>query len=464
MDLFTPIVTTQQQHPNFANITTNRHYAPERKVIQSWADGFVDRDNKFVREFQTTFNSSFWELYLHASFRELGFSIDMRHPCPDFLVRTSNQDVVAEAAIASNADGYLAEWEHDWSDPSNIDHHELLRSASLRLSNSIAAKLTKYTDNYSNLSHVRGKPFLLCLAAFDQPFFYLQKDNAIRRVLYGLDQPLWIPGRRPDERILIGESLRPTESKDSGAEVEFGIFAKPGHESISAVLFSSTATFGKTHALTTPEIDVVFHATRYNDHGTEPLQIHAHRKNYSETLLDGLHVFLNPFAQHPLKTQDFLRPEIAVHNYNPTNRRYSCQIQHGHLFSRLCQTFVRNGQVQRAPTPDASSKKRQHTVKAWAEGVLVSVPGNVDCFTNNFFAHYRGWTIVVALHTLDRDWGWLAHTGYARSIPEYIQFNKSGEGKALWCNEWFPTRDAAFADAKASIDKQELHQTTPRAP
>ena len=30
-------------------------YKPEREVINQWAKGFQDRDNKFVKEFQTSF-------------------------------------------------------------------------------------------------------------------------------------------------------------------------------------------------------------------------------------------------------------------------------------------------------------------------------------------------------------------------------------------------------------------------
>ncbi|WP_232925945.1 hypothetical protein, partial [Pseudomonas syringae] len=40
-------------------------------------EGFPDRNNKFVKEFQTTFNSIFWEVYLYMAFREYGFSLDM---------------------------------------------------------------------------------------------------------------------------------------------------------------------------------------------------------------------------------------------------------------------------------------------------------------------------------------------------------------------------------------------------
>lgn len=73
MDLFTPIVTDERQHPNFQRLLA-RGLECERDVLRRWADGFPDRDGKFVVEFQTTFNSSFWELYLHATFRESGFT------------------------------------------------------------------------------------------------------------------------------------------------------------------------------------------------------------------------------------------------------------------------------------------------------------------------------------------------------------------------------------------------------
>jgi hypothetical protein len=56
--------------------------AAERRVISEWSEGFQDRDGKFCIEFQTTFNSSFWELYLHACFRELGFGIEFPERCP----------------------------------------------------------------------------------------------------------------------------------------------------------------------------------------------------------------------------------------------------------------------------------------------------------------------------------------------------------------------------------------------
>src|SRR5215471_5847470 len=107
MDLFTPIVPAEKLHPNFANVIKmeNQH---NLAVLQQWAEGFVDRDGKFVREFQTTFNSSFWELYLHALLKGLGCAIDFSHRAPDFVV-TGPVPFNIEATIASNAQGALPE-------------------------------------------------------------------------------------------------------------------------------------------------------------------------------------------------------------------------------------------------------------------------------------------------------------------------------------------------------------------
>jgi len=96
MDLFTPVVERTKLHRNFlhaAEVATEY----DRAVLESWARGFADRDGKFVHEFQTTFNSSFWELYLFACLKELGLPPDFAHHAPDFVVPTGPLPLVIEA-------------------------------------------------------------------------------------------------------------------------------------------------------------------------------------------------------------------------------------------------------------------------------------------------------------------------------------------------------------------------------
>ena len=60
MDLFTPVVSEDVQHANFRSISKFSSKF-DREVLNEWAHEFKDREGKFVKEFQTTFDSSFWE-------------------------------------------------------------------------------------------------------------------------------------------------------------------------------------------------------------------------------------------------------------------------------------------------------------------------------------------------------------------------------------------------------------------
>src|SRR5712692_4386661 len=101
MDLFTPVVSEGDQHPNFRSITKQNNRF-NLDVLNEWASGFQDRDGKFVKEFQTTFDSSFWELYLFAVLKQYGLQADFSHASPDFCV-SSNDGLNIEAVVALHA-------------------------------------------------------------------------------------------------------------------------------------------------------------------------------------------------------------------------------------------------------------------------------------------------------------------------------------------------------------------------
>src|SRR6516225_6808307 len=84
MDLFTPIVSEAEQHPNFRTISKQGNTF-NFDVVNEWAIGFQDRDGKFVKEFQTTFDSSFWELYLFAVLKHFGLDVDFSVSSPDLV-------------------------------------------------------------------------------------------------------------------------------------------------------------------------------------------------------------------------------------------------------------------------------------------------------------------------------------------------------------------------------------------
>jgi hypothetical protein len=141
MNLFIPIVAEQEQHTNFRNIYQLGN-GFRCDVLMDWAKGFQDRDGKFVKEFQTSFNSSFWELYLFAVLKQMHLTVDFSRPAPDFFVREHGGFNI-EATVALNAQDVMPET-MTWREPLPGDFNEFNRQAIVRLSNSISSKRRKF--------------------------------------------------------------------------------------------------------------------------------------------------------------------------------------------------------------------------------------------------------------------------------------------------------------------------------
>jgi hypothetical protein len=308
MDLFAPVVDESKFDPTFAKVLSQRNPHNEA-VLQRWADGFVDRDEKFVREFQTTFHACYWELYLHAWLKDLGCRIDFSHSAPDFVV-TDPVPFVVEATVALQGEHGTSIAESTLQNlPPSLN--EFNRQAIIRLANSVSTKKRKYDTSYSKLPHVLGKPFVLALAPFDRPFAWMQAHRAIEALLfqYYVDE---------DEHLRAGDMSAPLvgrrmeeATKNSGASVPLGIFNDDSHREISAVLFNSCMSWGKVRALSNdPNPMVVFQAGYHNPNGTMPEVVTSLKADYHETLQDGMKIYHNPHALHPLPPVTFRRPGV----------------------------------------------------------------------------------------------------------------------------------------------------------
>jgi len=308
MNLFEPVVPPELWHPNFAAQMVNRNSWNEA-VLAEWATGFVDRDGKFVQEFQRTFNSSFWELYLNAVLRERQCSVDFRFRSPDFVV-TSPVPFCMEAAIASNAqDGTPEHLHRETQLPDDLN--EFNRQAIVRLSNAIQAKCTRFRNYYGLLPHVTGRPFVIAVAPFDRPNFGLQCQRAIEALLYSyyVDEELWIASGVTDTPAPKAELV--SVRKDNTAEIPHGLFLEDAMPEVSAIVFSSLATWGKVRALfADPNPNIFFDSLALNTNGTVPHRIAARKADYGEKLLDGLRVYHNRGASHPLNPAIFRAEEV----------------------------------------------------------------------------------------------------------------------------------------------------------
>lgn len=307
MDLFDLRVDPSHLHPGFKRLL-DPNLAAERAVLAGWANGFRDRDGKFVKEFQTTFESSFWELYLHAVLKELGQGVDYTYHAPDFLV-TSPICFTMEATIAAPPLGGAPAIGSGIPEiPADLN--EFNREATLRACNSLSSKLKRYREHYSTLAHVRDRPFVLALAPYDRPLSYLEYDRPIQAALYG---------RHIDEERTMAEGLATVierevtaVSKRSGVDVPVGLFCSDVCKEISAVVYSAIAGWGKMRALAdSPDQLSAYITLHASTNSSMPEIRRARKRDYSEHLMDGLHVLHNPFAEHPLPVGAFQHPRVS---------------------------------------------------------------------------------------------------------------------------------------------------------
>ncbi len=315
IDLFTPVVEEDLLHKNFNSVLVPNR-TEERERLLGWCDGFVDRDGKLVEEFQTTFNSTFWEIYIYAVLKKYGFEIDWDHSSPDFCVSTDNVDFVIEATTANSAVGKPNEWDRFFSEEElqALKRFRALNTeAIIRLSNSILGKSRKFEKSYRKLGHVAGKPFVLAVAPFEQPHFNFQYDRPIKALLYDyyVDEDAFLDNPDAYSEGPPGINLGHVE-KENGAEIPLGIFNDPGMSEISAVIFSCTATWGKLSAMSSdPENKTMISSIWAEPPDGAPAKRRCIAAHHNESIRDGLQVYHNPYATHPLPPDIFRGPRIV---------------------------------------------------------------------------------------------------------------------------------------------------------
>ncbi|CDM60303.1 MULTISPECIES: hypothetical protein [Rhizobium] len=365
MDLFEPRLPETKLHDAFRLIRSDPGYGKVLPVIQNWATGLLDRkgeSQKFIKEFQSTFNSSMWELYLNRAMSDLECNVDYSKSAPDFVVRgPGNYEFNIEAVISDQPPTTVQQ--------KSFSEQDFKVRGALKLVGKIRDKLNLYRGfngkkhPYSSLSHVRGRPFVIAVAPFDSNISLLQNNELINLALFGMAPPELV-GPYCGKQGKIGSLLTP-----SGSPVEMGIFTNDSFKEISAVFFSTVGTFGK--AVVESQIERLVRSTRYRmmdkdkvEPGSMLWQLGTHRFQFTnltylttlrweggnqiggadrliqhssvhrETHLDGLQVYFNPYAEIPFD-RDFAWPqEVALNYFDVENGEHIQAHPDGALVSR----------------------------------------------------------------------------------------------------------------------------------
>ena len=97
---------------------------------------------------------------------------------------------------------------------------------------------------------------------------------------------------------------------------------------------------GKARALSSdPSTSIVFTALRLNPASDQPHIIRAQKQRYEENLLDGLRVYHNPYAIHPLDPALFRHPSVFQSFYE--NGDWVYEQREEQLLYRSVQTAIR---------------------------------------------------------------------------------------------------------------------------
>jgi len=307
LPLFTDVAKVDAQHPIYKMIRDG-DFESERKVLLDWSKGFEDRDGKFCHEFQTSFEPCLWELYIHAFLKEIKVTVDFKYDAPDFVVNAELPFCI-EATISAPAQGKQPP--HGYSmDSMPDDFNRFNQEATIRLCNSFTSKVRKLRERYSKLPQTQDKPFIIAIASFDRPFSHMSAMRPVISALYGLYH---------DEMKTIETGSLEMISynvdgvvKNENANIDLGYFCSPEYSDVSAVIFSSLATWGKVRAVADNPNAMTMYTTYHPNPGSlHPTIKHTQKSEYYEHLLDGLCILHNPFANKPLKPDTLDHERLA---------------------------------------------------------------------------------------------------------------------------------------------------------
>lgn len=321
MDIYKDIkgVDEKKQHTKFKYLKNEPQLIHEKNLLSNWAKGLVDRDKKFVREFQETFHSSFWEIYLYQLFKRSGFELDQTKQMPDFIIKKPLEFYV-EAVVANIKENGRKENDRTLDDQISMaippylqhDFYNHLNDSIIRASNSINSKYKKYKNNYIKRDWVNpNNPFIVAIGSYDQVNYGREYIYPMLALLYGMYFDPNTENYLKKDKII---------KEETHAEIPLGIFLNNEYEDISAIIYSCTLTLGKLTSLSisqgNPSLNSVYNLRRNCDTKTYQLQIV--NKDCPEDFADGIFIFHNPNAKNKLP-DDFLKNIAATQFYFENN-------------------------------------------------------------------------------------------------------------------------------------------------
>lgn len=321
VDFFTPVVAESALNPLFKQLVESSGWSPAQQLIEIMMRWYENQDGNYVQKFQSdAFDSRLWELYIFAVLVEAGFRVSQPIPAPDFAATRFGNSIHVEATTLNpSLQGGARQPSSLPTDPEErVEYVE--NYLPIRFARSLTAKLRRaywedplWTDD----------PFLMAIQDFHDHYSMTFSVEALKRYLYAA-------GDRVDALSVHDAIL---EHVWGDIREPSGFFAIEGAEHVSAVAFNPSGTLAKFNRM---GIAAGLGSGGYMIHkgvefdaelGDWAEFVRTVEPDYPERWIDGMQVFHNPRALHPLDPQLLLG---AAH-VRFVDGRFEEWIPNGHL-------------------------------------------------------------------------------------------------------------------------------------
>ena len=337
IDFFDPIVPEDRLHPSFKALTSQEGFSPAKELIASMMHYFGNPDGNFVEQFQTTgFDARIWELYLFATFHELGVAFDNSHAAPDFHCIGVGSEFLVEATtvnptMQNGRVTALPPTETNEEERNFFQNYLPIKYGSVLFN--------KLRREYWNLDHVRGKPFGIAVQDFITPTSMTSSGRSILEYVFGQRQDPTTTRQRtiPIENHSYGDKVIPS-----------GFFYLPTAENVGAVFFNPAATISKFNRIGllagfgSDRVQMTRVGNWY-DHSTGTIEASFRRQEvrvgeYEESWVEGLNVMLNHRANVPFDPDLF--QGAAIHYQENDHGEVRSFLPQNHPFGSMTQIHV----------------------------------------------------------------------------------------------------------------------------
>lgn len=330
-------ISEDKLHTKYKIIKNYLGWTGEHLVLNDWIAGFQDRDNKIVKEFQTTFHSAFWEFYLYALSKEAGFEVDFSKNRPDFVI-TKPIKFYIEAVVANIKQDGKQETERTLDDILSMikpywereNFDESMNESITRYSNAFISKSKKYFEYSKDSDWDSSAPYVIALSGYEQVNYGNNFYHSMVALLYGM-----YLNAKEDSYSQKQTIVKP----GSDAAIPIGLFLTNAFSHVSAIIFSCTMTLGK---LTSLAISQKKSAVNLNavmcirhDHEEPCFKPQIISPKSPEYLTDGVFVFHNPFAANPLPKNIFDKTNVVHFEFDAVAKTLSGNGNNLPIVSRL---------------------------------------------------------------------------------------------------------------------------------